>query len=93
MTGALKEAAVAAVPVDRLRDTAGSRAWERLIDAQAHLSELFAETDKVVSFDAGNISANARNSAWKIRIPQVSTDRDGLAARIPALAASRRFGP
>ncbi len=42
MTGAFKEAAVASVPVGRLRETAGPRAWERLTDAQARAGELLA---------------------------------------------------
>ena len=42
MTGALKEVSLAAVPVARLHETAGPRAWERLTDAQAHAGELLA---------------------------------------------------
>ncbi len=42
MTGALKEVALAAAPVGRLRETAGPRAWERLTDAQARAEELLA---------------------------------------------------
>jgi trehalose synthase len=40
MTGAFKEASVASVPVDRLRETAGPRAWDRLTDAQVRAGEL-----------------------------------------------------
>ena len=42
MTGALKEVALAAVPVGRLRETAGPIAWERLTDAHARAGELLA---------------------------------------------------
>ena len=42
MTGALKEVALAAAPVGRLRETAGPIAWERLTDAQARAGELLA---------------------------------------------------
>jgi trehalose synthase len=39
---ALKEVALEAVPVVRLRDAAGSNAWERLTEAQARAGELLA---------------------------------------------------
>jgi trehalose synthase len=42
MTRAIEEIALAAVPVGRLRETAGPRAWERLIDAQACAGEVLA---------------------------------------------------
>ena len=42
MTDALEEVSLAAVPVARLHETAGPRAWERLTDAQARASELLA---------------------------------------------------
>ena len=42
MTRAIEEIALATVPVGRLRATAGPRAWERLIDAQAHAGEMLA---------------------------------------------------
>ena len=46
MTGPLKEVALAAVPVGRLRETAGPKAWERLTDAQARAGELLAGRDQ-----------------------------------------------
>jgi trehalose synthase len=42
VTGALKEVPLAAVPVARLHETAGPKAWERLTDAQACAGELLA---------------------------------------------------
>jgi trehalose synthase len=42
MIGALKEVALADVPVGRLRETAGPTAWERLTGAQAQAGELLA---------------------------------------------------
>ena len=42
MTRAIEEIALATVPVGRLRETAGPRAWERLIDAQARAGEVLA---------------------------------------------------
>ena len=42
MTDALREVPLSAVPVGRLRETAGPKGWERLIDAQARAGELLA---------------------------------------------------
>ena len=42
MTDALEEVPLAAVPIARLHETAGPRAWERLTDAQARAGELLA---------------------------------------------------
>jgi len=42
MIGALHEVPLAAVPIERLHETAGPRAWERLIEAQARAGELLA---------------------------------------------------
>ena len=42
MSGVLKEVALAAVPVGRLRETAGPIAWERLTDAHGRARELLA---------------------------------------------------
>ena len=42
MTVALKEVALGAVTVERLRETAGPKGWARLSDAQARAGEVLA---------------------------------------------------
>ena len=42
MIDALNDVPLSAVPIGRLRESAGPRAWERLTDAQARAGELLA---------------------------------------------------